>query len=304
MDGDRELQARVEQAYSKKQRVKIVRACVKSFATGEDYEMHLKLISEAIDKYTDKDHTDERTIRAAARTKLVDKTILVERIVETTLTCSQWKPIQQIALNVGRLVYPLHDVKAFLVGLQILAYGTLGNFYQVTNSNNSLKIRCKYQLDPVTTRKLNGLAHLPPMVCRPNKVVSHKECGYLTQREHVILKPIKQHEEPMPFDALNHANSMPWSIDGEIAQLKEVPSKQFNSVAESDEHKRVSDRTEAEKAFIIRSGNKFWWLNRYCTRGRTYTQGYLVNIQGTPYKKALINYADEYVVEVPEEFKL
>ena len=58
-------------------------------------------------------------------------------------------------------------------------------------------------------------------------------------------------------------------------------------------------------SLMANQGNKFYFGNKVDKRGRIYTQGYHINLQGTPFKKASLNFANkEQVTGVPDEFKL
>jgi DNA-directed RNA polymerase len=48
---------------------------------------------------------------------------------------------------------------------------------------------------------------------------------------------------------------------------------------------------------MVEMGNRFYLTHRYDKRGRTYAQGYHVNTQGNCWNKAVIELADEEVVE-------
>ena len=47
---------------------------------------------------------------------------------------------------------------------------------------------------------------------------------------------------------------------------------------------------------IAGQGNRFWLTNKVDTRGRLYAQGYHISTQGSAFKKAMIEFADEEIV--------
>ena len=56
---------------------------------------------------------------------------------------------------------------------------------------------------------------------------------------------------------------------------------------------------------LAHQGNRFYLGHKYDKRGRIYAQGYHISTQGTPYRKAMLDFADkEPVTDIPKEFAL
>ncbi len=54
------------------------------------------------------------------------------------------------------------------------------------------------------------------------------------------------------------------------------------------------DRTAKDvMALLMQHSDRFWMTHRYDKRGRVYCQGYHVNYQGTPWNKAVVEFANK-----------
>jgi len=186
--------------------------------------------------------------------------------------------------------------------IAVLAEVDLWDIYRA-GKNNSIYLKSNINFDKKLTEFINNSKYLPPMVCKPEKVKSNKNSGYLTFDESVILKK-NHHTDPISLDVINLQNQIPLSIDTDfMAKVKEVPNKPFKSV---ETQRAWVDHIEGSNYFyalMLQQGNKFYFDHRYDKRGRLYSKGYWINYQGTAYKKAMLSFNKKETIDVPEEYK-
>jgi len=105
-------------------------------------------------------------------------------------------------------------------------------------------------------------------------------------------------------EAINKFQRVQWEINTDILhllsdKLKEPDWKNPNPPS-------ALELKEREKAFILRdketndvidylleNGNKFYFNWKYDARGRSYCQGYHINIQGNEYRKAMLRFSNK-----------
>ena len=128
----------------------------------------------------------------------------------------------------------------------------------------------------------------PPLIEPPIPVVDNYNCGYHTIREPVILGQFTMHDEPQNLQNLNYLNEIQWVIDKDVLQERELPKKPFSD--EQAKENFIQMIKESQFIYSIVRDRTFWLTWQYCSRGRSYSHGYHVNVQASEYKKALLNF--------------
>jgi hypothetical protein len=164
------------------------------------------------------------------------------------------------------------------------------------SNSGSIEIISNYKLEESTKQRLSNLQYLPPLVCKPKEITSNYQSGYLTKEESIILGSGNHHDKPLALDAINIANSVELSLDEWVMTQEEVSKKPLDTTEKKDNFLRMKNSSQRVYKELVDQGNKFHLLWRFDKRGRMYSSGYHVNIQGTEYKKALINLATPQVI--------
>jgi hypothetical protein len=168
------------------------------------------------------------------------------------------------------------------------------------------KFIIKYDIAQDVKDELERFQYPMPMVVEPLELTHNGMTGYLTGKGNVILKD-NYHEEDICLDHLNKCNRIRYVINMDTA------TKVHNSWKNLDkpkEHEDVAEYKKRVKAFDkysrtvedvfehlgIATGGEFYLTHKYDKRGRTYCQGYHINYQGTPWNKAVIEFADGEIV--------
>lgn len=196
----------------------------------------------------------------------------------------------------------------------------------------SMYMQSNIKFSAELTEFIEMSCYLPPLVCEPRKLTHNRSTAYYThENDSLILGGGHNHHDGnICLDVLNTRNAVPLSLDIEfLSTVEEQPTFDLNTVSEETlekYHRRGHDLSTWEQAEFIRlqkqnwaryknqsyyfyslmanQGNRFHIANKVDKRGRMYACGYHITPQGTSFKKAMINFADqEQVTGVPDKFK-
>lgn len=154
-------------------------------------------------------------------------------------------------------------------------------------------------------RELDCFQYPLPMVCKPNKLKTNRDTGYITVRGSAILRD-NHHEEDICLDHLNRMNSVPLRINSHTAGMIANRWRNLDKPKEEEDMRDFQKRKKAFEKFdstvryvmklLYEAGNYFYLTHKYDKRGRSYCQGYHVNYQGAPWNKAVIELANPELV--------
>lgn len=177
-------------------------------------------------------------------------------------------------------------------------------YVESTGSKETINIWCIEALDFISdaTAKICSLSHkLPPMICEPREVTRNDMSAYQTIKGNVISNPIFQHSGELCLDVINLYNKVACKIDMDSALgIKLEFDKPKNYAFLTDKQKKrvreVWNEQEELRQFSMKLmyalGNRFHFNWFYDYRGRTYSSGHYINIQGSDHKKASVMFAD------------
>lgn len=141
-------------------------------------------------------------------------------------------------------------------------------------------------------------AYLPPMVCTPNELKTNYCSGYLTHKDSLILGTGNHHNGDICLDALNIMNSVALQLDTQLlSTLEEEPKKPLETAEQRDLWVGFKAKSYEMYMLMAKLGNRFHLTHKVDKRGRAYAQGYHISTQGSPFKKAAIELANEQVVQ-------
>jgi hypothetical protein len=143
--------------------------------------------------------------------------------------------------------------------------------------------------------------YLPPMVCKPKKLLNNRSSGYLFGGDSLILKANNHHDGDICLDVLNLMNNVPLALSTEfLSTIEEVPSEAPVTQDQLDNWNRFKIQSYRFYKLMVDQGNRFHLTHKVDKRGRAYAQGYHISTQGSSFKKAMIELADkEYIEGVP-----
>lgn len=296
-------QLHLEQTYNKHNIRSLIKAEVMSHAVFTD--MFIKAVS-SIEEYMSKTYYTSKNVRIQKLSKYSSEDIAIQLFM-CVLPINDGRrsvePIQGIATELGLQFFD-HQLDAVKTGAELLAvcescglYTILSSF-SVEHNHDTAVIKPKYQLEDETLRAIHLTMYMPPMVCRPIEWTDNNHGGFLLSNNSCVLgagNDVGQHQS---LDVLNKLQSIKWTLNETMLQEEELPTKPLNMTDAVDirKAKQHSDRCRQSQLvydMLLNDGNEFFFIWKYDKRGRMYSQGYDVNLQGSEYKKSIIEFSNK-----------
>ena len=228
----------------------------------------------------------------------IESIVLEMMLIIMPMTGAQ--SIQGIAGRLGNL-FGFHDVfDAVKTASEMIAiasdYGLFDIIHAADSETGTLLVKSLWDMDDEMLQVIADTKYLPPMIVPPNEVTGNMNKTRMSITESVILKAENHHEEYQNYDNLNLANSIALSLDENVLQYEEEASSDLDTAdkVKGFQMLQISSRVVYDE--IMDYGNEFYTLWKYDKRGREYSQGYHCHIQGSAYKKALINFHKKEII--------
>lgn len=218
---------------------------------------------------------------------LSDIDAAVDAIILSIASDERPQLIQKVATKIGHLLnYP--DPDAARTGAELLAV-TQGHIHEIAKGDDgSYYIIGKLSISKKLKKKIALLQYLPPAVIQPKEWDYNVGGGYYTEQHSILLGRNTHHWEPQAYDVLNKLQSIAWELD-----LDTVDTERNTNMIQMTVGKKQFRRTV--KSY---RSKPFWFIHKYDKRGRIYSAGYDLNIQGSEYHKACLNFFDKKIVNV------
>lgn len=163
--------------------------------------------------------------------------------------------------------------------------------------DSSLKVVSRIPLSQDLIGYIENSQYLPPMVCHPLPLETNYSSGYLTHNDSLILGSGNHHEGDICRDVLNLLNQVPLRLDTEfLSTFEEQPTFELTTQAQLDDWDRYKRQSYEFYLMLAQYGNVFFLTHKVDKRGRIYCSGYHVSTQGSAFKKASIELAQEEVI--------
>jgi len=140
-------------------------------------------------------------------------------------------------------------------------------------------------INPKIVMKANMVEFLPPLLCEPKEHTEQEAGGYISTNNIKVLGDAINEMDRLPADVLNKLQSIKWEINSDIKNMLEPISTGVKGVS-----RKVMKETSA-KLYTWLEDKPFYFAWAVDYRGRLYSRGYHINVQGTEYKKAMIGHA-------------
>lgn len=169
----------------------------------------------------------------------------------------------------------------------------------------SLQIISRIPLPDRLVKFIEESQYLPPMVCSPLELTHNFSSGYLTHNDSLILGSNNHHDGDICLDTLNIQNNVALKLDVEfLSKEEEQPTFELIDQQTIDLWNAFKSQSYMFYDLMVKCGNKIYLTHKVDKRGRSYAQGYHITTQGTPFKKAMLELANEQLVDVPTEYQL
>jgi len=212
------------------------------------------------------------------------------------------EPIQGVATALG-LQFFTHQLDAVKTGAELLAVSehcglfTLLSAFSEEHMHDTAVVRLNYQLDDSTLSAIHLTMFMPPMLCEPIPWTPNDEGGHLLSSSSCVLGTMNDIGQHQSLDVLNKLQSISWTLNETMLQEPELPTKvlDMNNPVDTRKAQQHNDRCIQSATvydIMLNNENKFYFIWKYDKRGRMYSQGYDINLQGSEYKKATIEFSN------------
>lgn len=162
----------------------------------------------------------------------------------------------------------------------------------------SLHIKFNLEIPSELLTFITNTAFLPPMLCEPKEITNNYMSGYLTHDDSMVLGKGNNHDGDLCLDVINKMNKVCLKLDTQfLSTLSETPTFVLDDQEKLDQWNKFIKQSYSFYLMLATHDNEFYLTHKVDKRGRIYAQGYHLNTQGTAFKKACIELANEELVE-------
>lgn len=215
-------------------------------------------------------------ITSINRTQVADS-VIYSKFLTLILKENITKPIQAVATQLGNIAGITDSISAFEWGILLLKSCKSADLYTLVEQDGSWYVQPNFTVSKQVRKDLAKLQYLPPMQVTPVDWANNTDGGWLQEKKHLILgNKFNRHDKPLAYDVINTLQKIPWEID--------VPTY----LGETDTNKQMN-RTKFLRVIDEYLDKPFHFVWRYDSRGRSYSSGYDLNLQGNEYSKSLLS---------------
>ncbi len=299
------LQEKIEKTFSKRF---ITAAAVDDLLTCESIVNKLNRGIEYVNSWLNKDHDVERELRLLAVRELDIKELVMQVVACISLECQKPMKLVSIASLCARHLNMSDKVEAIHTMAEIIAVLGETDLFDNKKTREGWIVISRVGLDAEVTQYADNALYLPPLIIKPRKVRSNRDSGYITQRgESLILGFYENHhDDNICLDVLNTLNSNEYELDTDFINQyeeqwhrEELSQQEYEELSHADREiynmdaktwKKFQEQGKFFQHLMIHHGNSFYLCNKVDKRGRIYSSGYHVNVQGSSFKKAMVNF--------------
>lgn len=167
-----------------------------------------------------------------------------------------------------------------------------------SDRSESLVLQSNFDLPMSLKLRIDESEYLPPMVCKPKPLVNNFSSGHLTFNETLLLGTSNHHDGDICLDTLNKMNNVKLKLNTEfLCSVEEMPKFELDTPDKIEQWKVFKIQSYRFYKLMVDQGNEFYLTHRVDSRGRAYASGYHISTQGTAFKKAMLEFAEEELIE-------
>ena len=182
---------------------------------------------------------------------------------------------------------------------ELMAVLCITDAFDITKEDKmaSLMVESRIQLPQSVIEFIENSEYLPPMVCQPLELTHNFSSGYLTHNDSLILRTGNHHHGDICLDVLNTMNSVALRIDTDfVCTVEEEPTFEIKDQEQQELWDTFKRQSYAFYSLMVHQGNRMYLTHKVDKRGRIYASGYHITTQGTAFKKAMLELANEEIV--------
>ena len=290
------LQELIEERFSRKHIDKKIRAAIEANPTMmEKVHQGVGMVQE----YMSKDYYASKMERIAQLQELDLATLVMDIFVGIAYSQKEELFTGVTAMLASRLGWddktPTITTMAELVA--VLCDTDAFDIYKASKGD-SLMVKSRIPLDDQLLEYKQHSTYLPPMVCEPLELTHNFSSGYLTHNDSLILGSGNHHDGDICLDVLNTMNKVALKMDTEfLSQVEEEPTFELDTQDKIDGWNSFKEQSYYFYQLLNQQGNRFYFNHAVDKRGRIYCRGYHLSTMGTAFKKAMLEFADEELID-------
>ena len=305
------LQQKIEETFSKKF---IIQKAVDDLLTSESIIKKLNKGVEILYSWFNEEHAIDKSLRLLALQQLGINELVQHTVALVALHCSKPMKLVSIAsMCIGHLKMA-DKVDAIHTMAEVIAMLSDTDLFDCRKTADGWIVLSRIGLDEEVLRYAYNAFYLPPMIIKPRQVRHNRDSGYITQRgESLILGYYENHhDDDICLDILNTLNANEYELDTDLISTlseqwhrEELSQDEYMELSHEEKLIYAMDKNTWNdyiqqgykiQTLMLYHGNKFYLQNKVDKRGRVYTSGYHLNVQGSSFKKAMINLAKKEIV--------
>lgn len=252
-----------------------------------------------IEAWLAKPHYESKE-RRKAQLKPLNLEHLVRQIFLGVAYCQTPELFTSVSAQLAGRLHFSDRVEAIQTVAELLAVLCQTDAFDITKParSASLMIQSRLPLSDKLLRYIHQSEVLPPMVCEPRELKHNFQSAYLTVKgDSLILGRGNAHEGNICLDVLNTQNRVCLKLDRQLlSSVEEKPTFTLDDPEQMRQWQLFKTQSYDFYRLLISQGNRCWLTHKVDKRGRIYAQGYHVSTQGTAFKKASLELAQEEIV--------
>lgn len=289
------LQEMNEQRYNRKHIDTKIRAAIES---NPDMQAKLKQGVELVRKYMAGQYYESKMKRLQQLANLDIKTLVMDVFVGVAYSQKPELFTAVSAQLAARLQFS-DRTEAITTVAEIMALLCLTDAFDITKADkaSSLMVVSLIPLSDGLIAFIENSQYLPPMVCEPLELTHNYSSGYLTHNDSLVLGTGNHHDGDLCLDVLNIMNKVALRLDTDfLCTVEEEPTFTLDNQEKTDQWNAFKRQSYEFYKLMVDQGNQFYLTHKVDKRGRIYSMGYHIHTQGTSFKKAQLEFANEEIV--------
>lgn len=289
------LQEMNEQRFNRKHIDAKIRAAIEAHP-----DMQAKLLKgvELVKDYMSKEYYSSKMKRIAQLENL-DVPALVMDIFIGTAYCQKAELFTSVSAQVAARLKFSDRTEAITTVAELMAVLCMTDAFDIVKADKSASLMVESLIPLSDSLKdfINHSQYLPPMVCEPLELTHNYSSGYLTHNDSLILGSGNHHDGDLCLDVLNLMNKVALKLDTDfLSTVEEDPTFELDSQEKFDQWADFKRQSYEFYDLMVQGGNQFYLTHKVDKRGRIYACGYHITTQGTAFKKAQLELANEEIV--------
>lgn len=240
-------------------------------------------------------------MRRIAQLANLDLTALVTELFVGVAYCQRPELFTSVSAQLASRLRFSDRAEAITTVAELLAILCITDAYDIVKEDRlaSLMVVSRIPLPREVIDFIEDSEYLPPMVCAPKPLENNYSSGYLTHSDSLMLGgSVNHHDGDLCLDVLNTMNRVPLKLDLQfLSSVEEQPTYALETPQQQEQWDRFKRQSYRFYSLMQQCGNRFWLTHKVDKRGRIYSCGFHINSQGTAFKKAMLEFADEGVVD-------